>query len=145
MHVKELSHFRQVRQLVALHNQVWQSSPGIIDLLQNSSDCFILVDEGDQVIGYAFVEEDTKRGFVELQDIAVSPALRQKGGGKALVEAIMARYPYIKLIARIQNEPLINFYRQLGFKDEMAIENYYAINQDGLRMSWQASQNKETK
>jgi ribosomal protein S18 acetylase RimI-like enzyme len=136
--VKSLANIKQVRELVALHNRMWNSSPGIIDLLKNASDCFLLLDEEDRVIGYAFVEEDPKRGFVELQDIVVSPDYQRKGGGEALMKTVMAKYPCIKLIARAQNEPLLNFYRDLGFQVEYLIENYYEISQDGLRMSWRS-------
>jgi len=136
--VKSLANIKHIRELVALHNRMWNSSPGIIDLLKNASDCFLLLDEEDRVIGYAFVEEDPKRGFVELQDIVVSPDYQRKGGGEALMKTIMAKYPCIKLIARAQNESLINFYRKLDFQVEYLIENYYEISQDGLRMSWRS-------
>jgi len=124
--------------MVALHNQTWNNSPGIIDLMASSTDCFLLFDDDDNVIGYAFIEEDPERGFIELQDIAVSPDYRQKGGGKTIMKAIMEKYPFIKLIARIKNKPLIEFYRSLDFQEEGKIENYYEIGQDGLRMFWRS-------
>jgi ribosomal protein S18 acetylase RimI-like enzyme len=136
--VKRLSNIKQVRELVTLHNQMWNSSPGIIDLLKNASDCFLLLNQENRVIGYAFVEEDPQRGFVELQDIVVSTAYQHQGGGEALMKAIMAKYPFIKLIARALNESLVNFYRNLDFQVEYLIENYYEISQDGLRMSWRS-------
>lgn len=135
--VQILPSLRIINEIVALHNKVWENSTGIIDLLKNGSECFVLYDDNDRVIGYAFVEEDKKRGFFELQDIAVSPEHRRQGGGKRLLQSIMDRYDRIKLIVRAQNEELIAYYRNLGFEIETLIENYYEINEDGVRMSWQ--------
>lgn len=137
LRVKHLLSLKVVNAIVGLHNEVWNNSPGIIDLLKNSSDCFVLFDEKNHVIGYAFVEEDRKRGFVELQDIAVSPEHQGRGGGKILMRSIMRKYGRIKLIVRESNSRLIAFYKNLGFELESVIENYYDINEDGARMSWQ--------
>jgi ribosomal protein S18 acetylase RimI-like enzyme len=135
--VKHLSSLKVINEIVALHNEVWNNSTGIIDLLKNASDCFVLFDENDHVIGYAFVEEDRKRGFVELHDLAVSQKNRGQGGGKLLLQSILRKYDRVKLIVRESNPRLIAFYRNLGFELESVIENYYDINKDGARMSWQ--------
>lgn len=135
--VKHLSSLKVINEIVALHNEVWNNSTGIIDLLKNSSDCLVLFDESDHVIGYAFVEEDTKRGFIELQDIAVSPKHQGQSGGKILMRSIMRKYNRVKLIVRESNARLIAFYKNLGFELDSVIENYYDINEDGVRMRWQ--------
>jgi ribosomal protein S18 acetylase RimI-like enzyme len=135
--VEHLSSLNVINAIVALHNEVWNNSTGIIDLLKNSSDCLVLFDENDHVIGYAFMEEDRKRGFFELQDLAVSPKHQGQGGGKILMQSIMKKYSRIKLIVRESNARLIAFYKNLGFEMESMIENYYDINEDGVRMSWQ--------
>jgi ribosomal protein S18 acetylase RimI-like enzyme len=124
-----------ISEIIDLHNCVWDNSTGIIDLLKNSSRCFYVKNKG-VLAGYAFVEEDKARGFVELQDVAVAPDLRGKGFGRKLVKAVMAQYPHVKLIARADNEPLIRLYKELGFAEDCRIENYYEIGRDGLRMSW---------
>jgi len=62
----------RISEIIALHNEIWKYSTGIIDLLKNSSGCYVLIDNAGKLIGYAFIEEDRKRGFTELQDIAVS-------------------------------------------------------------------------
>ncbi len=134
--VQNLPSLRIINEIVTLHNEVWSNSTGIIDLLKTGSECFVLFDDNDRVIGYAFVEEDKKRGFVELQDIAVSPRHRHQGGGKRLLQSIMDKYDHIKLIVRARNAELTAFYQNLGFVIETLIENYYEINEDGVRLSW---------
>jgi ribosomal protein S18 acetylase RimI-like enzyme len=130
--VRELS---LVSEIINLHNLVWDNSTGIIDLLKNSSRCLYIRRSG-VLAGYAFVEEDKARGFVELQDVAVAPDFRGRGIGKSLVRAVMSLYPRVKLIARADNEPLIRLYRELGFEEDSRMENYYEIGRDGIRMSW---------
>lgn len=111
-------------------------SLGILDLLTQATECFVLENDQNEIVGYAFVEEDNRRGFVELQDLAVLAQHRGKNGGRILMEAIMKKYRCIKLIARSTNDKLIDFYRKMGFQTEYRIENYYEINEDGLRMVW---------
>lgn len=139
LRVKKLASLKVINEIVALHNVVWASSTGIIDLLKNATDCFVLLGEGDHVIGYAFVEEDKKRNFIELHDLAVSPKYRGRGGGKLLLQSVMRKYPYIKLIARKSDDRLVGFYRSQGFELESVYENYYDVNEDGARMSWKKS------
>lgn len=134
--IRIFSGMGEIRQIMSIYRQVWPASFGIMDLLATATECFLLEDEAKQVVGYAFVEEDRKRGFVELQDIAILPEYRGEKDGARLMETIMERYPCIKLIARANNEPLVSFYRKMGFTVEQTIENYYDIDQDGLRMTW---------
>jgi ribosomal protein S18 acetylase RimI-like enzyme len=137
MEIKVLSvkRLELISEIINLHNIVWESSTGIIDLLKNSSRCYYVRQKG-LLAGYAFIEEDRARGFAELQDLAVAPGFRGKGIGKSLIKAAMNHYSCLKLIARAENKPLIRLYKDLGFKEEYRIENYYEIGQDGLRMSW---------
>ena len=93
--VKRLVSLKVVNEIVALHNEVWNNSTGIIDLLKNATDCFVLIDKDDHVIGYAFVEEDRKGGFVELHDIVVSSKSRGQGRGRLLLQSVKRKYPRI--------------------------------------------------
>jgi len=136
--IKTFSALKEIKEILKLHDEAWNHSPGILDLLKKSSECFILFAENARIAGYVFVEEDKARGFVELQDIVISSNYRKMGYGKLLMKKVMEKYPSIKLIARAQNVALISFYRDLGFKEDFLIENYYEIGEDGLRMSWRA-------
>lgn len=133
--VRSVEGLSLVSEIIELHNIIWDNSVGIIELLKNSSRC-LYVRKKEGLAGYAFLEEDRSRGFVELQDVAVDPRYRGQGIGKALIKEAMRLYPCIKLIARVSTEPLIRLYRELGFVEEYTIENYYSIGCDGLRMSW---------
>ena len=136
--IQTLSSLKEIREILKIHDDAWDHSPGIFDLLKNSTECFILFENNSGIVGYAFVEEDKTRGFVELQDIVISAPYRKHGYGKLLMKKIMEKYPCIKLIARAQNIALISFYKDLGFSENFLIENYYNVGEDGLRMSWKA-------
>lgn len=77
--IKTISVLKELREILKIHDEVWDHSLGIIDLLKNSNECFILFAEDAKIAGYAFIEEDKARGFVELQDIPISSAYRGKG------------------------------------------------------------------
>jgi ribosomal protein S18 acetylase RimI-like enzyme len=125
-----------VSEIIALHNVAWHHSTGIIDLLRCSTHCFVLRDDDDRVVGYAFLEHDPARGHAELQDVVVSQELRGRGLGRLLLHAAMDACERIKLIAHENDAAIVGFYEKLGFSREAVIENYYAIGDDGLRMSW---------
>ncbi|MBN1273361.1 MAG: GNAT family N-acetyltransferase [Candidatus Aminicenantes bacterium] len=139
--IKTISALKEIKEILKIHDEAWNHSTGILGLLKNSSECFIVLDNNSLIVGYAFVEEDRIRGFVELQDIVISPSYRKQGYGKLLMKTIMKKYSYIKLIARANNQSLISFYQDLGFNKDSLIENYYDVGEDGIRMSWQSDKN----
>jgi ribosomal protein S18 acetylase RimI-like enzyme len=135
MTVRELRGLADVRGVVRLYRQVWKNSFGIVDLLAEASTGLVLVDASGAVAGYAFVQEDARRGFGEVVDIAVSARLRGRGYGRQLLAALQDRYPALKLVARGSSR-LLRFYRDMGFQEEGRFENYYAAGRDGVRLAW---------
>ena len=137
--IRTIRSFGDVQELVAIHNAVWNHSIGIIDLLAESTDCYLAVDpHGDGVAGYAFVQQDPERGFFELNDIAVTPLYRGAGYGSQLMRHVMTRCRHVKLCVRARKKKLVSFYTHLGFRQETVFENYYGIGEDALRMAWRA-------
>jgi len=53
--VKSLASLRIINEIVALHNEVWNNSTGIIDLLKTGSECFVLFDDNERVIGWVCI------------------------------------------------------------------------------------------
>jgi len=134
--IKPLGSLKQVSQLIRIHNRVWPGSIGIIEALVESDECLLAVSQKGNVLGYAFVELDKKKGFAELQDITVDPDHQGKGIGKELLRQVMDKYGFVKLMARASKESLMQFYHKHGFTTEMVVENYYGIEEDGARMAW---------
>lgn len=135
--IRNISSLKDVSEVIKIHNQTWNNSSGIIDLLENGTECFIL-DEmaARKIVGYLFVEKDESSGFFEINDMAIDPAYRGKGCGKILMKHALSSYDYIKLNANSSKKNLIEFYEKLGFTTETVLENYYSINEDALRMVW---------
>jgi ribosomal protein S18 acetylase RimI-like enzyme len=127
-----------IRQVIRLHDAVWKGSIGILDLLRNSTACYLLRGPRGRVLGYAFVEEDRKRGFFELQDIVVDKRCRRGGHGRRLMEAVVADCKAVKLLARASDAGLVAFYTSLGFVEENRFENYYDVGEDAVRMTLKA-------
>jgi ribosomal protein S18 acetylase RimI-like enzyme len=131
---RQLKGREDVRDLVRLYRKVWTSSVGIIDLLASDARAILLFD-GD-LVGYCFVEEDRRRGFAEIQDIAIAGSDRGKGNGSFLLRQVQGRYGALKLTASRRKPRLLRFYKRHGFTVEGIVENYYEVGEDGVRMSW---------
>lgn len=135
MKVRGIRGLADVRGVVRLYREVWKNSFGIVDLLADASAGLVLTDGAGEVAGYAFVEQDKGRGFAEVVDIAVSARHRGRGHGRRLLVGLQARYPALKLVARVSGR-LLRFYRDMGFEEEGRFENYYAAGRDGVRLAW---------
>lgn len=134
--VKQVQCMSVIRDIIAVHDQTWGRSLGILDLLSNSTSCLVITDEEKKVQGYCFVEEDEARGFFELQDIAVSPLSRSRGLGRKLMQAAMDSCSKIKIMTRANRPESVAFFERLGFVREQHVENYYDVGDDALRMCW---------
>jgi len=103
---------------------------------------FVAEEEGGQLVGYVLVRLrlpwlGPRRGGVT--SIAVAPAQRRQGLGRALLEAALA---YLKehhaeqadLEVNVANRAAQSLYESLGFKQAKLLAHYYGANRDGLRM-----------
>ena len=135
--IRPIESLNQISELIHIHNLVWDRSTGIIELLENSTECLVLIDtQLQKVIAYLFLEHDKEGGFSEINDIAVDPNHRRKGCGKILMQHALEHYDYLKLNVDATDQKAVNFYQRLGFELEAKIENYYNINKDAYRMVW---------
>ena len=99
--------------------------------------CCLLAKEGEETIGFIYgsvLFEDA-----ELYKVAVLPAARGKGLGKALVEdwieAVKARGARnIFLEVRVSNQPALGLYNGQGFEKTRLRKRYYADGEDCLEM-----------
>jgi ribosomal protein S18 acetylase RimI-like enzyme len=66
----------------------------------------------------------------------VSARHRGRGHGRRLLAALQARYPALKLMARLGSPGLLRFYRGMGFVEEGRCQNYYAAGRDAVRLVW---------
>ncbi len=103
---------------------------------------FIAEEEGGQLVGYVLARIGLpwlgpRKGGVT--SIAVAPAQRRRGLGRALLEAALA---YLKehhaeqadLEVNVANRAAQSLYESLGFKQTKLLPHYYGANRDGLRM-----------
>ena len=86
--------------------------------LQNGRSALFVAKDGDAVVGWAGMTWVLDEGSVS--DIAVLPACRRKGLGRALTEALLAEcrrraLSCLLLEVRVSNAPAIALYRSLGF------------------------------
>lgn len=85
--------------------------------LQRDPDLFLVMEEGEQILGTVIGGYDGRRGLV--YHLAVTPERRGEGIGKALMAAIEARlrnkgcFKYY-LLVRKNSLKVLDFYRSLG-------------------------------
>jgi ribosomal-protein-alanine acetyltransferase len=82
------------------------------------------------VLGYAGIEVSALWGEVDVINIAVDPAQRRRGVGRALLDMIVRLcrrhgVPLLWLRVRMSNRGARRFYRRMGFEERGRFDGYY--------------------
>jgi len=126
------------------------SSNFFIDIYRSYPEGFLVAEYNGEVVGYIMCRVEfgfsefgrfrlTKK--IHVVSIAVMVQHRRKGLAKTLLtEAIKAldrKYgcSEVFLEVRVSNQPAINLYRKLGFRDIRVIHHYYIDSEDALVMA----------
>lgn len=118
------------------------SEKSIASELTNPLSLWLVAVEGDTLVGY--VGSQTCMDETDMMNIAVSPAHRRNGVGKALIEALVAALKEkgsrcLTLEVRASNEGAIALYQGLGFAQIGLRKNYYHNPKEDaliLRKEW---------
>jgi ribosomal protein S18 acetylase RimI-like enzyme len=114
--------------VLVLWQQVFADNPPHNDPAQDIArkqlvqpSCFLVAQHGKQLVGTAMAGFDGHRGWVYY--VAVLPAMRRRGIGKALMQAAegsleMLGCSKINLQVRADNPAVLGFYRSLGYAVE---------------------------
>ena len=83
-----------------------------------------------EILGYAGVEVSALGGEMDIINIAVAPARRRRGIGRAFLDRIVrhcrnAQVPLLWLRVRTSNTDAQTFYRQMGFEARGQFHAYY--------------------
>lgn len=113
------------------------SLDSLINELKNRFSKYIVIKEGDKVIGFAalwLIIDET-----HIINIAMHPDYRGIGGSNLLMETIVNicrehNIPSITLEVRSNNIAAKNLYRKYGFIEEGIRKNYYGENLDAIIM-----------
>lgn len=96
-------------------------APELLDLAFESVAATALVDEDEDLLGYALAlpgDPTADPTVVYLAEIVVAPDARREGRGSALLDALADRFPEydeLRLTARATDEGALGFYRENGF------------------------------
>lgn len=103
---------------------------------------YVAQDEQGQVVGYVLVRLGLpwlgpRRGGIT--SVAVAPAHRRQGVGRALMCAALAHLQQrhaerADLEVSVTNRAAQSLYESLGFKRAKLLPDYYGLNRDGLQM-----------
>ena len=111
---------------------------------------FYVAEAGGKIVGYVMCRVERGSLYTRFKpwgrqghiiSIAVSPEMRRKGIGTALMKAAIKslREEYnvdeIYLEVRVSNNPAISLYKKLGFKVVKTIRGYYRDGEDAYVMA----------
>jgi len=95
---------------------------------------------GGELVGYVGMQTVLDEGYI--MDLCVDPDHRREGIGKALMDELMAagarlQLAFVTLEVRESNQPAINLYQNLSFKQVGLRKNYYeAPTENALLMTY---------
>lgn len=110
-------------------------------LIANPRAISLVAASGDAILGWAVgLSRRTARGLHgRLYGVAVDPAARGLGVGRALTERVLAGLRKrgcrrLALEVRLDNDVAISLYESIGFEADATIRDYYARGVHALRM-----------
>jgi ribosomal-protein-alanine N-acetyltransferase len=118
----------------------WSLAMFVLELSKPSSVCLAALSER-RIAGYLVCARYAD--VWHLMNIAVDPASRRRGIGKALLEALLQRAgreePYT-LEVRPSNTPAITLYEQFGFRSAGVRPRYYQDTGEDALIMWRATE-----
>jgi ribosomal protein S18 acetylase RimI-like enzyme len=109
----------------------WRKARSIEWDVQADADGVFVYEAGGEVVGYITTRRDQESKIGWIPNIAVAPAYRRKGVGKALMTAALEHLRqsgmrYAKIETLVQNKIGQTFYPRVGFK-EVARQIHYLM------------------
>jgi len=103
-----------------------------------SPDLFLVAESSGRIVGYV-IGLCKKWGEGHIISLAVRPEYRRRGIGRALMEALLARFKErgmraARLEVRVSNTPAIKLYERLGFRIKGVLRGYYLDGEDAYLM-----------
>ncbi len=135
----------QVPQIAALEKVCFSdpwSENSVASELDNPLSLWLAATQGEKVLGY--VGSQSVLGEADMMNLAVDPAARRMGLGRAIVEALVAELRdnevhSLTLEVRASNLPAQKLYESLGFLQVGRRPNYYLEPKEDaliLRKEW---------
>lgn len=134
---------RDIPGAAALERQLFSvpwSERSLRESLKKPEYLFFVAEEQGQVVGYAGLLQNLDEG--DILNVAVAPAWRGKGLGRALMKALMDEgrergLQAFTLEVRAGNVPAIHLYGSLGFSAAGVRKGFYELpREDALIMWW---------
>ncbi|WP_026693055.1 ribosomal protein S18-alanine N-acetyltransferase [Peribacillus kribbensis] len=117
----------------------WTREAFINELTQNKYAVYLVLEEGNQIIGYcgAWVVLDE----AHITNIAVLPSHRGKGLGEALLVKMIETVRNMGAVSatlevRVSNTAAKSLYKKLGFQEGGIRKSYYTDNYEDALVMW---------
>jgi ribosomal-protein-alanine N-acetyltransferase len=130
-----------LHQIIAIENAT-SKSPWSLQQFEQSLEDGILLLQGDQIIGFAFVASVLDQA--ELHNIVIDPSYQGQGFGSVLLQSVIdglnEDIKVLYLEVRVSNITAIRLYQQRGFRQIAERRDYYKTDygrEDALIMALQ--------
>ncbi|HHW12804.1 MAG TPA: ribosomal protein S18-alanine N-acetyltransferase [Firmicutes bacterium] len=117
----------------------WSRSAFLYELLENERAYYCVAKTATKVVGYVGMWVILDEGHIT--NLAVDPAYRRKGIGRALLEHLITEgkkrgVRFLTLEVRSSNLVAQQLYRKLGFYEAGVRPGYYQDNQEDAIIMW---------
>lgn len=124
----EEKHLDALAQLEAVCFAHPWSRQSLAEELSNEDSLFLVAEEEGEVLGYAGMHIVLGEGYTD--NVAVFPAHRKKGVGRALMQGLLAALRekdgvFLTLEVRPSNTAAVSLYTSLGFQQVGIRKNFY--------------------
>lgn len=123
------------------HGLEWRWTPrAVASRIRDAETAVVVARAGDRIVGFAVMGFQFSGREAHLLLLAVDPAWRRAGVGRALwrwLEVLARRggIATVQLEVRATSSGSRAFYRALGFREGARLRGYYQSREDALRMA----------
>lgn len=127
------------------HRYPWTERE-FIDALRCYANIGMVCEKGERVLGYVVYQLHKQR--LELLNFAVDPQFRRRGVGAALIRKMIGKLDVrrrgrIVLHVTEENRDAQLFFREMGFRAEKTIHDYFCHGESAYRMVYRLDEGRE--
>lgn len=120
-----------IKQEIRKEQGLLKQNEGFFKRTYLRSHTYVVSDMSEMPLGFAVVADDT---YLAL--LAVKPSYQGYGIGEKIMKYVIEEHTELYCHTRKSNERAIGFYKNLGFKEVKAHENYYADGESAVMLEY---------
>jgi len=137
-----IGHIPRILEIEKDSNSAPWSEKSFQNELDNKQSIFLVALSGNTIVGYGGLWVCIDEAHITT--LAVAPEARRNGIGKAIMVQLLSRAQELGLVCstlevRAGNQPAIELYKELGYKETSRRRGYYPDNKEDAVVMWMHS------